>query len=81
MTPILSPPKAMIVEMSSLLTFSAAGRTNGVPQTASLPSVRFTQIWSPCSQVAQSWPVESFAMVSVSLLTELIVAGKPPSSV
>src|SRR6266540_5721094 len=83
-TPILFPPKAITEEMSSPLTV-VDEITNGVPQLASLQAgvhrVRLTQIVPPCCQVAQSLPVESLAITSVSSLLLLIVTGNPVSLV
>ncbi len=79
-TPILLPPNATIDEMSSLSTVPEPGSANGAPHALSEPVVRLTQIVPPVSQVAHSWPVESFSMTSVSDRTELIVAGNPASS-
>ena len=83
-TPILLPPNAMIDEMSSISTLPVEpeeGRTNGVPQVRSLPVVRLMKIWLSCAQLAQSLPVESFAMTSASIWKLLIWTGKPASSV
>ena len=80
MTPILSPPKAISVEMSSVPTVVEPGMTKGVPHAVSLVVVRLTQILPPCSQVAHSLPVLSLSITSVSERTVLMVAGKPASS-
>ena len=64
--PILSPPKAMIDEMSSVSTEAAPGSANGRAPGAVAAVVRFSQIEPLASQVAHSWPVESLARTSVS---------------
>jgi hypothetical protein len=80
-TPTLFPPNAMIEEMSSVLTVAAPGSWIGVAfQFVSPPTVWLIQMWPPASHVAQSRPVESLAMTSVSVLTELMVFGKPVST-
>jgi hypothetical protein len=86
MTPILPPAKAISDEMSSDFTeVPVTLGTKAVFQTASLQTglqtVAFTQTLPPCVHVAQSCPVESFAITSVSVLKLLIETGKPASRV
>jgi hypothetical protein len=55
--------------------------TYGVTQVESEPLEWLTKTCPFWVQVAQSVPVESLSMTSVSVRNVLIVAGKPASSV
>src|SRR6266545_8298407 len=81
MTPML-PEKAMTDEMSSTFVVACGnGSRNGCPQVRLFVVVDAMLMALPCCQVAQSFPVVSSLITSVSVRERLITVGKPASSV
>ena len=79
-TPTLFPPKAMIDEMSSVLTLAAAGNTNGVPHAVSEPVVRLSQIHPARLPRRPQLPGRVLGDDQRLAADELMSDGKPASS-